>query len=62
MASTLNNTEHQFDALINNRLFFAFCTNRYKYQEDYSSKADLIINDHGILYFFKFQDPYRDNL
>jgi len=54
----LNNDQNQFDELIHNGFFFAFCTQGYKYQMDYSREADLIINDYGMLYFFKFSDKY----
>lgn len=49
-------------ALINNKLFFAWCTDRYKDQDKYASEADLIISSYGVLFFFKFQDSYKNNL
>lgn len=53
-----NNTN--LENLIHNKLYFAFCTTDYKYQDQYAIEADLIINNyHGLRFFFKFADTFK---
>lgn len=48
-----------FLPLIQNRFYFAFCTQGFNLQQSYTALSNLIINDNGILYFFDFADSFQ---
>ena len=48
--------------LIKEKLFHSYCTEDYKNQEDFISRADIVIKDRGIHFFFSFADTFAEYL
>ena len=62
LGTAYGSTKEMAEYLIKEKLFHSYCTEDYKNQEDFISRADIVIKDRGILFFFSFADTFAEYL